>query len=205
MPFKTRRRRPALLVPVLLSLLLTGLAASRAEAHDPEPGATRGEARRLFLDALSFGCLYTRTVNIPIDALPAGLDDDLVPADAQDRRGGLVPPDHPMLVSKRMGNLIEVYIDKTGDCVVTALQLPVQATLDSYAEYLRKVSAAFKERPYKPGYNPIGYEFARQMDDGDEIVIHMEGAEPGRWGHALRFSLIVVRVSRRPAAATAPH
>lgn len=86
-----------------------------------------------------------------------------------------------------------VWEDDKG-CHVVADQLPVQRTLDAAAQVLRE-SPGFVEHPFKPGYNPIGYEFARKVGT-DLLTVHMEGAEPGLPLHAYRFSLIVVQVSR---------
>ena len=97
-----------------------------------------------------------------------------------------------------MGNHLQVFTDKDGVCMVVANQLPVQATLDAEAKMLRELGGAtYQERPFRPGYNPIGYEFVRSID-GDLVTIHMEGAEPGAgFDHVARTSLMWVRVSRK--------
>jgi hypothetical protein len=186
----------------LLALALSAAAGSgRAWATSPKAGLTKGEAIRAFVDAANLVCIFTTVSHRSIEEAAGHADDDLVLADADDRKFSVAPKDHPMWVSKTAGNLVQVFADKNGVCTVTATQLPVQATFDAEAKLMRELGGStYTERPFKPGYNPIGYEFVRTVE-GDLVTIHMEGAEPGLPGHALRFSLLVLQVTRKAGGA----
>ncbi len=180
----------------VVALLALALCGSGAWATSPRPGLTKGEAIKAFVDAANLGCVYSRVSGAPIDSVPGHIVDDLVPADADDRRIVLGPKDRPAWVSKSLGSLLQVFEDKKGACMVVAIQLPVQATLDAEAKMLRDLGgSAYVEKPFKVGDNPIGYEFERVVD-GDVVTIHMEGAEPGLPMHTARQSLMWVRVTR---------
>jgi hypothetical protein len=183
----------------LLVVAAMGLDGPAAWATRPKSGLTKGEAIKAFVDAANLACIYSTVSRTPLEALPSGVEDDLAPADAEDLRGSLAKG-QPLWVSKSLGNLLQVFVDKNGVCTVVATQLPVQATLDAEAGMLRGLGGStYTERPFKPGDNPIGYEFVR-MVDGDLVTIRMEGAEPGLPGHMSRFSLMWLRVSRKAAS-----
>jgi len=187
------------LVSILVAAISLTFCVSTAEARDPRPNLTKGETIKPFVDAVTLACTYSKVSGVSIDALPSGVEDDLIAADALDRKYSVAPEDKPLMVSKTLGNLLEVFYDKNNDCIVSAVELPVQIALDTQARLFRTMGKdVYQEVPYKPGYMPVGYEFVRKLDDGGTLTVHMEGAEPGLPGHALRFSLIVVRVSRKP-------
>jgi hypothetical protein len=185
----------------LLALAMSAIVGGGgAWATSPKPGLTKGEAIKAFVDAANLVCVFSTVSHRPLEETAGHADDDLVIGDGDDRKLSAAPRDHPFWVSKTAGNLVQVFEDKNGVCTVTAFQLPVQATLDAEAKLLRELGgSAYTERPYKPGYNPIGYEFVRPVD-GDLVTIHMEGAEPGLPGHAMRFSLITLQVTRKAGA-----
>jgi|GEM_PF-6158313 len=190
-------RRLGFHVLIVATLMLLG--APRGQASTPQPNIPMSAAIGAFVDAVNLACIYSKVVKIPLDALPSGVEDDLIPADAGDRAISMAPKDRPLWVSKTLGNHLEVFNDKDGTCRVIADQLPVQRTLDTEARYLRELGTkAYEERSYIPGYNPVGYEFVRSIN-GDILTVHMEGAEPGLPLHASRFSLITVRVTRTPS------
>ena len=190
-------------VSVALLALAIGVAGGggKAWAVGPKPGLTKGEAIKAFVDAANLVCVFSTVSRRPLEETAGHADDDLVIGDADDRKLSAAPKDRPFWVSKTAGNLVQVFEDKNGVCTVTALQLPVQATLDAEARTMRELGGStYTERPYKPGYNPVGYEFVRPVD-GDLVTIHMEGAEPGLPGHALRFGLITLQVTRKAGGA----
>lgn len=176
-----------------LCVLVAGGAAS---ATSPRTGVTKSEAIQAFVDAANLACIFSTVSRRPLESASQA-DEDLVQPDADDQRASLAKG-RPFWVSRAMGNHLQVFTDKDGVCNVVANQLPVQATLDAEARTLRDLGgAAYQERPFKPGYNPIGYEFVRTVD-GDLVTIHMEGADPGAgFDHVARFSLMWVRVSRK--------
>jgi hypothetical protein len=93
----------------LLALALSAAAGGgRAWATSPKAGLTKGEAIRAFVDAANLVCIFTTVSHRSIEEAAGHADDDLVLADADDRKFSVAPKDHPMWVSKTAGNLVHM-------------------------------------------------------------------------------------------------
>ena len=190
-----------------IAAVLSGVAlaaAAPALAEDPLPGMTppkpdltAGEGMGAFMKALLVGCLQSLEQQKPIAELDAGFRTDLVPATPQER-GFQSGKDASVAVwsSKTLGSHLAVIETSAQRCDVRADQLPVERTFQSTIGALTHVMPDFQAVPQKPGYNPIVYQYEADRD-GAHYVIHMEGAEPGGFGHASRFSLLSGWVTRK--------
>ena len=188
-----------------LALVAGAAQAGEAQADDhgvaePRPGLTKGEGEKAFGEALLVTCLNAVESAQPIADLPESLRSDLRPATPEERkmsRGHDKPV--PVWTSLIMGGHLTVTETSPQRCDVSADQLPVDDTFRLAMGVLGHVRSDFHAVPQKPGYNPIVYQMESDAK-GAHYIIHMEGAEPGGFGHAFRFSLLTGWVIRQDAA-----
>jgi hypothetical protein len=203
-----------------LSLLVAAFALGSLSAHaqdadnsapgaevaltPPAAGLTKTEAMATFAKAM-LACLGTRLQHKKIAELPPELFSELQPATDAERQwaGPNVTAQTPVWITKRLGHILTIAEPSLDDCEVSATQLPVEQTLGGLAILVTKGFPQFTQVPLKPGYDPIAYQY-ELIDHDTRFVIHMEGAEPGLPGHALRFSLIIGEVVRQPATDKPP-
>jgi len=185
------------------------LVAGSARADDPAPVATvaapksgisRADAETAFGKAIILSCLGALENGQSIADLPEGARSDLRPATAEERkmsRGNGKPV--PVWASLTLPGLT-VTETSPKRCDVTAMQLPVDETIRHNMGALSQIRPGFHDVPQKPGYNPIVYQMEGD-ETGAHYIVHMEGAEPGGFGHAFRFSLLWGWVIRQDAGA----
>jgi len=190
-----------------ITAVLAGVALAAAGpslAADPLPGITpakpdltAGEGMGAFMKALLVDCLESLQLQRPIADLDAGMRTDLMPATPQERAFQSVKDASvAMWSSKTLGSHLSVIETSVQLCDVRADQLPVERTFQFTAETIEHVMPDFHAVPQKPGYNPIVYQYEADRD-GVHYIIHVEGAEPGGFGHASRFSLLFGSVTRK--------
>jgi hypothetical protein len=194
--------RPYLL---MVGVAVVTIAASLACATDapgptrPAPGLTQGGAVMAFGGAV-MDCLQSRMGGQTLRDLSDTAAIKLNAATEQDRKWAppWTRPETPAWTTQPLGSLM-VLTEPTADrCEISATQLPVDSTFRSVAFALGKAFPEMRRVTVKPGYDPIVYEFEMTQADA-KYVVHMEGAEPGTPGHALRFSLLYAYVLRQPA------
>lgn len=119
-------------------------------------------------------------------------------APAQDRwlAGPDTPAATPVWITDQLGGLLTIVEPSPDRCEINAIQLPVDRTFQSVIYALQQARPDFARVHVEPGYNPIVYQL-ESAGGGVRYIIHMEGAEPGEPGHALRFSLIYAYVERQ--------
>jgi len=195
---RIRKSITAILSGVALAVTPPALAADPLPGMTPaKPNLTAGEGMGAFLKALLVGCLQSLEQQKPIADLDAGLRTDLMPATPQERAFQSVKDAHVAVwSSKTLGSNLSVIETSAQRCDVRAQQLPVERTFQVTVGALTHVMPDFQAVPQKPGYNPIVYQYEADRD-GAHYVIHMEGAEPGGFGHAYRFSLLFGWVTRK--------
>jgi hypothetical protein len=170
------------------------LLAGGARADDQAPAAAksgipRADAEAAFGKAMLLSCLLAMETGKPIADLPDTARADLRPATPEERQ-----------VSRGNGKSVQVWASQTlpgltvtetspQRCDVTAIQLPVEETIRHNMSALAQLRPGFHDVPQKPGYNPIVYQMEGD-EAGAHYIVHMEGAEPGGFGHAFRFSLL---------------
>ena len=193
----------SLVFVVLSSLILAGGAAAD-EADDtggtpPAAGLTNQQAISTFGMAL-MNCLQSRLSGQAISDLGDSAAITVRTAPTQDRwlAGPDTSGDTPVWITDQLGGLLAIVEPSRDRCEVHAVQLPVERTLQTVTYALQRARPDFARVHVEPGYNPIVYRL-ESAGGGMRYIIHMEGAEPGEPGHALRFSLISAYVERQSA------
>ena len=180
-----------------------GLATRAADPPPvtrPAPGLTNEDAIVIFGGAV-MDCLQSRMGGQTIQQLGDGLALKVAPATPGDRVWApRARPETPVWVTDKLGYLMNISELTPERCEVTAIQLPVDRTLNAVVFALTKTLPDFKPVHVDPGYNPIVYQL-ELVDGGTKYIVHMEGAEPGAPGHELRFSLLTAYVLRQSVTA----
>ncbi|HTX51128.1 MAG TPA: hypothetical protein VME40_17275, partial [Caulobacteraceae bacterium] len=114
------------------------------------------------------------------------------------------PASAPVWITSKLGYLMNITEPSPKRCEVHAIQLPVDRTFQAVVFALSKVLPDLKPVHVEPGYSPIVYQL-EMVSDGARYVVHMEGAEPGVPGHALRFSLLYAWVQQEPPGGREPN
>ncbi len=183
-----------------VALAATGPALAQGASpgiRQPGAGLTAGEAMAAFDKALLVSCLQSLEQQKPIADLDSQLRSDLVPATSEERNFvASRHPDAPVWSSQTLGSHLSVIEVSPQRCEIWANQLPVERIFQSAIGAIEHVMPDFRAVPQKPGYNPIVYQYEADRD-GVHYTIHMEGAEPGGFGHAYRFSLLSAWVTRK--------
>ena len=193
----------------LIAIASPSAAFSEAAGHafqQPTRAAanlTKSEVERAFAQAM-FACLATRLGKQTVKDAPEELRSAYSPASDNDRwwadPAQKLPANTPIWMSQRLGSLLFIVEPSPERCEVRATQLPVQATFQTVVAVIQQqYSDVLTPIALKPGYDPIAYQF-EHVENGTRYVVHMEGAEPGAPGHALRYSLLLGVVLRQPAA-----
>lgn len=174
--------------------------SDRGDSTPPTPGLTNTAAVATFTGAL-MKCVQSRISSGMIRDLPNDPPMRLRPAPPGDRWvAGTPTSDEPLWITDQLGGLLVIAEPSPDRCEVNAIQLPVDRTFQTAIYTFRQVLPDFTPVHVEPGYNPIAYEL-HLVSQGVRYVVHMEGAEPGEPGHALRFSMITAWVERRAADA----
>jgi hypothetical protein len=191
-------RRVAISSGIIVLLAAPAAVAQEPGQTLPIKGLTNTDAITAFGGAMMV-CLRTRTGNQTVNDLAPGDRADFQPAAAADRKwAGKVADATPVWVSTKLGYLLNISEPSPERCEVHAIQLPVERTFQAVLFAMGKAMPEFKPVALRPAYNPIAYQI-EQVEHGTRYVFHMEGAEPGAPGHALRFSLLYGVVVRQPA------
>jgi hypothetical protein len=126
-------------------------------------------------------------------------------ASGEDREwaGPRAMPETPVWISDKEGYLLNITEPSVERCEVRAYQLPVDATFQSIVEAVQATFPDFKPVSVEHGYNPIAYQL-EAVRGHTRYVLHLEGAEDGTPGHALRASLLYAYVVRQSATGAPP-
>ncbi len=159
-------------------------------AAEPRTDLTRNSAEAAFGGAILFACMSALETGQPIADLPEAERSALRPATPEERnmsRGRDKPV--PVWTSLILGGHLTVTETSSSRCDVSAYGLPVDETFRQAMAAVALARPDFHDVPQKPGYNPIVYQMEGDYN-GAHYIVHMEGAEPGGFGHAFRFSLL---------------
>lgn len=194
---------------ILASLAFVVFAHSAAFAQSqnedgstpPAPGLTNPQAIAAFGGALMV-CLQSRMAGQSITQLGDSAMIRLKPATQADRHWAppRTPAEAPVWITDDLGSLLVVAEPSPERCELTAIQLSVDRTLQAVTYALQQARPDFTPVHVEAGYNPIVYQL-ESVVGGARYIVHVEGAEPGEPGHALRFSLIYGYVLRQPLGA----
>jgi hypothetical protein len=184
--------------------LMPGVASGQTEGSQgtpPAAGLTNPQAIGAFGMAI-MNCLQSRLSSQTIADLADGAAIRVRAAPTQDRwlAGPHTSVDTPVWITDELGGLMTIIERSPERCEITAIQLPVERTFRTVIYALQQTRPDFAPVHVEPGYNPIVYQL-ESVGGGVRYIIHMEGAEPGEPGHALRFSLINAWVERQAADA----
>jgi hypothetical protein len=183
-----------------------GLALASGGAHAQEatsaqadslPVVTQNDAEKAFAKAILFDCMSALETGQPIADLPEVERSDLRPATPDERKMSRGRDKAvPVWASRTLGVNLTVTETSPQRCDVTAFQLRVDETFRRAMGAVALARPSFHDVPQKPGYNPIVYQMEGDYN-GAHYIVHMEGAEPGGFGHAFRFSLLSAWVIRQ--------
>ena len=175
--------------------------AADGDQTAPAAGLTNQQAVVTFGDAL-MDCLQSRMSGHMISDLGDSAAIRVRAAPSADRwlAGPRTPADTPVWITEPLGGLLAIVEPSPDRCEINAVQLPVDRTFQTVLYALQQARPDFRQVHIEPGYNPIAYQL-ESVVQGARYVIHLEGAEPGAPGHALRFSLLYAYVARQPASA----
>lgn len=185
-----RRMLPAAAFGALAIAAGAGQAQEAPASAEPRPGVTRNAAEGAFGSAILLTCMSALETGKPIADLPEAERSNLRPATPEERkmsRGRDKPV--PVWASLILGGHLTVTETSPQRCDVGADQLPVDETFRRSMSAVALARPSFHDVPQKPGYNPIVYQMEGDYN-GAHYIVHMEGAEPGGFGHAFRFSLL---------------
>ena len=191
-------------VPGLLAITASIVALTSATAHaetQPAPGLTMNDAVIAFGDAV-LDCMQAVNSGNSITSLGDTAAIQVQPLTDADRKwvSHSTPKSTPTWVTRQLGFLMIITETSPQRCEVEAQRLPVDRTFKTVLAGFKETFPDYKPVPVKPGYSPIVYQL-ESINDGARYVVHMEGAEPGGFGHLSRFSLLVAWVEKIPLAA----
>ena len=189
-------RAAGLVAAIGLACVVTG--ASAQEGSPPvRPPVARGA---IFVVDLLFPCLTHVEQGRAIADLPDLYKQDLTPATGADAKVpiGREQPS-AVWISKSAGARIHVIEIGPDKCVIQAVGYPVQETLGKAAAATQTLDPPYVSVPVKTGYWPVVYQTEGERN-GRHVVVRLEGAEPGGFGHASRFPLLSATVTARTAS-----